>query len=241
MLNFPFSTLKSSFYLSTQGHKWMELAVLFLNWFFVISYAFQSSLLVSFDPFFQHLQIEAKSYIKRYSWVVSTNSRGYWRLVLNCIQKGESIDDFWPPHWSGLRSLTFLWLVLSRSRPFFLDLLFTHLVKNCFLIRIIDFLMVLLTECGACNREVINAWARNSTMNCDIVIEIAAFFGFLFFCLFLFGKGLSFWVKVFLFNVIALNSKIKSPCGCRKGFADSKHWKDDKKNGNWVFLLIKML
>jgi hypothetical protein len=77
-------------------------------------------------------------------------------------------------------------------------------------------------------------------MDCDIVIEITPFFGFLSLFLFLFRKSFSFRIKVFLLNLVALNSEIKGFCGCAKSLADSKRVTHAKKSKIRI-LMIKML
>jgi hypothetical protein len=72
-------------------------------------------------------------------------------------------------------------------------------------------------------------------MNRDIIIQVAAFFGFLFFCVFLFRKIFRFRIKVFFFDVIALNSEIEGLCGSAEGLADSKRVTHGKKIENEYF------
>lgn len=72
-------------------------------------------------------------------------------------------------------------------------------------------------------------------MDCNVIIEVAAFFGFLSFCLFLFRKSFSFWIKVFLFYVVALNSETEGLSGSTEGLADSKRVTHGKKMENDYF------
>ena len=160
---------------------------------------------------------------KKYSWIVCSDTWSYWGLILYCIQKSCTINNLRSSCWSRLWSLFLFRFILSWCRFLLSEFFITHFVKNSFFIRIVNFFLFDRIIDWTFYSEIINSRSRDFTMNCNIIIEITAFFSLFSFQLFFIRKRLILWIKVFLFHMVSLDTKSKCFSCCWISLSDSKH------------------